>query len=123
MLTQDRGDYEAERRYQQSLQISDRLGDQVTMADNGSGLRILAARREQYTEATIWIIRALLVWLRMQVPQVANTARALAALRVHIGNDSFIAAASTVVDETQLAEIQAVLDTLPTDDSGGPEAG
>jgi hypothetical protein len=123
VMAEVRGDYEAERRYQQFLQISDRLGDQVTMADNWSGLGILAARREQYTEATVWIIRALLVWLRMQVPQVANTARALAALRVHIGNDSFIAAGSTVVDEIQLAEIQAVLDTLPTDDSGGPEAG
>jgi len=59
----------------------------------------------------------------MQIPQVANNFHALVTLRARMGSDAFVAAASTVVDETQLAERQAVLDTLPTDDSGGPKAG
>ena len=40
-----------------------------------------------------------------------------AVLRVRMGSDAFVATASTVVDDTQLAEIQAVPDSLGTDDS------
>jgi len=40
-----------------------------------------------------------------------------------MGSDALVAAARTVVDEAQLTEIQAALDSLPTDDSGEPEAG
>lgn len=123
MLAQDRWDYgQAERRYQQSLQIDERLGNQAGMATSWGLLGNLAMERQRYAEATVWYIPALLVWLRLQVPQVAYGAQGLAALRAHMGSDAFVAAASTVVDNTQLAKIQAVLDTLPTDDSGGPEA-
>jgi len=51
-LAYRRGDYEdAERRYQQSLQIEERLGDQSGMATNYHHLGILAQARGDYEEA------------------------------------------------------------------------
>src|SRR5207249_410961 len=45
MLAQDRGDYEeAERRYRESLEINERLGDQSGMASSYHQLGILARR-------------------------------------------------------------------------------
>ncbi len=108
--------------YRQALQIFERLGDQAGMATCGSRLGTLAMERRQYAEATGWHIQALLVWLRLQVPEVAYNARALVALLVHMGDVAFVAAASTVVDDAQLAEVQAVLDSLGTDNSSEPEA-
>jgi len=121
-LAHDRGDYgEAERRIHQSLQIYERLGSQAEIALSWSNLGTLAMERRQYAEATVWHIRALLVRLNLQVPRAAYNARALAALRVHMGNDSFVTAARTVVDDMQLIEIPAVVDSLGTNDLGGLE--
>jgi len=97
-------------------------GKRAEMATSWSMLGSLAAERRQYAEATIWHIHALLMRLHLQVLQVAYDIRALAALRVRTGSDAFVAAASTVVDDIQLAKIQAVLDSLGVDDSCDPEA-
>jgi tetratricopeptide (TPR) repeat protein len=122
-LAQVRGDYEeAERRYQQSLQIVERLGDQAGMAISWSQLGNLAMERRQYSEATVWIIRALIMGLRLQVLQTTYDAHALGTLRAHMGNDAFVAAANTVVDEARLAKIQAILDSLGSGYSGESEA-
>ncbi|MGH3898853.1 MAG: hypothetical protein ACRDTA_11510 [Pseudonocardiaceae bacterium] len=106
ILAQFWGDPEqAERCYQQSLQILERLGDQVGMASGWSWLGDLAGERQQFADATVWYIRALLMRIHLQIPEVAYNVHALVALRVRIGSGDFVAAARTVVDETQLAEI------------------
>ncbi|MGH3932871.1 MAG: hypothetical protein ACRDTF_23185, partial [Pseudonocardiaceae bacterium] len=118
-LAWKRGNHEeAERCYRQSLQIDERLGNPVGIAASLSQLGNFAMERQQYVKATIWHIPALLMRWRLRIPQAANNVHALAALRVRMGSDSFVAAASTIIDDAQLAEIQAALHSLPTDDSG-----
>jgi tetratricopeptide (TPR) repeat protein len=52
ILAHDRGDYEeAERRYHQSLEINERLGNQTGMANSYHNLGILAQNRGDYEEA------------------------------------------------------------------------
>lgn len=112
-----RGDYDqAERRYQQSLQIEERLGNQAGMATSWSQLGNLAAARQRFTEAVDWHLHALLVRLKLQVPQVTIDIRALAALRVQIGDRAFTEAANAVLDDTDLAQVQALLDSVPDTD-------
>jgi len=113
VLAQVRGDYrQAERRYQQSLQIDERLGKRSAMATSQSWLGDLATQRKRYDEAVAWHVRAFLVRVSLQVPEKAIDARALVELRAEMGNADFIGAARVVVDNVQLAEIQALLDLV-----------
>jgi tetratricopeptide (TPR) repeat protein len=119
MLAQAWGDYEqAERRYQQSLQINERLGNQSGMATSWSNLGDLAAQGQRYAEAAVWHIRALLVRLSLQVPQATYDVHALTALREQMGNGAFVEAASAVLDDGQLAQVQVVLDSAQNSDQG-----
>lgn len=107
-----RGDEEeAERRYRQSLQIAERLRQQPGMTASWSQLGFLAAARRRYDEAVSWHIRALLVHMSLQAPQAAYNARALVELRVKMRNEAFVGAASAILDQAQLAEVQAALDS------------
>jgi Trypsin-like peptidase domain/Trypsin-co-occurring domain 1 len=123
ILARARGDYDqAERHFQQSLQINWQLSDQAGIAATWSPLGNLAIKRRRYAEATVWHTRALLVGLFLQISDATCNLRTPASLRARMGNNAFIAAASTIVDEAQLAEVQALLDSLGADDSGEPEA-
>ena len=66
ILAQDRGDYdEADRQYQRALDIFERLGDQVGMANSYGQLGILAQARGDYGEAARQYQRALDIFERL----------------------------------------------------------
>jgi tetratricopeptide (TPR) repeat protein len=119
MLAHLRGDYkEAERRYQQSLTIDERLGNQAGMATSWSQLGILHSAAHQYADAIAWHIRALFTRARLQVPQMVIDARALVGIRTQIWNQSFVEMATNIIDDSELAELQTLLDTVQTASSG-----
>ena len=114
MLAQDRGDYEeAERRYRQSLEINERLGDQSGMASSVSQLGILAGQLGRSGDSIAFHVQALAIRLRLQVPQVLINARALALHRTALGEEGFREALTSVASPEAATQIISLLDTLP----------
>ena len=115
MLAQDRGDYqEAARQYQRSLDISERLGDQVGMATCCSQFGSLVAERGgPVADIVAWHIRALAIRLRIGVPQAVNNLRQLLPYRRELGTESFAALLAQITDDVELVEaIPGLLDQL-----------
>ncbi|MGI5246936.1 tetratricopeptide repeat protein [Dactylosporangium sp. CA-139066] len=90
MLAQDRGDYaKAERRYQQSRTISEKLGDQAGIAISLSQLANLRTATSDSAAATPLLIQALSIRLAIGVPQAVNDIRDLVDIRDQIGENAF----------------------------------
>ena len=108
-----RGDYEeAARQYQRSLDIDERLGNQVGMATSYSQLGVLEQVRDGSAPAAIgWHVRALLIRLRLGIPQAANNLRRLAAYRRELDAELFTSLLTEAVGDAELAEtIRSLLD-------------
>lgn len=85
MLAQLRGEYEeAERRYRQSLEISERLGDQAGAATSQSQLGLLFAVQRRLPEAVTCHVLVLASRLATKSLQTALDARALLNLRTQL---------------------------------------
>lgn len=113
ILAQLRGDYdEAEARYQQALQINERLGNQADMAGSYSQLGILAADRGDLAGAVVLHGRALAIRLQLRVPQLAIDARRLGDHRAMLGDDAFRQALTAGMGEETAAAMIALLDDV-----------
>src|SRR6185437_13864465 len=115
ILAQDRGDYdEAARQYQRSLDINERLGDQAGMATSYGQLGILEQARAGSAAAAIdWHVRALLIRLRLGVPQAVIDLRRLAAYRRELDAELFTSLLDESVSDADLAEtIRSLLDKV-----------
>jgi tetratricopeptide (TPR) repeat protein len=111
ILAQRRGDYdEAERRYRRSLEIKERLGDQAGMARSISQFGILWSVQEQHEEAVPCHIQALLIRMRLDVPEVATDLRALLGLRKLLGGTRFDEIAAGSLDAESLENLRKGLD-------------
>jgi tetratricopeptide (TPR) repeat protein len=121
ILAQDHGDYdEAARQYQRSLDIEERLGNQAGIAISYSQLGNLEEERGGSLAAAVtWHVRALVIRLRLGVPQPDNNLRRLAAYRRELGAGPFTSLLTQVAGGTDLAEtITSLLGQLDeTDDS------
>ena len=121
ILAQDRGDYdEAARQYQRSLDIEERLGNQAGIAISYSQLGSLEEERGgSHAAAVTWHVRALVIRLRLGVPQADNNLRRLAAYRRELGAGPFTSLLTQAAGGTDLAEtITSLLGQLgKTDDS------
>jgi tetratricopeptide (TPR) repeat protein len=121
MLAQDRGDYdEAARQYQRSLEISERLGNQASIATSFSQLGDLEVERGGSLAAAVtWHVRALVIRLRLGVPQARNNLRRVAAYRRELGTEPFASLLTQAAGSANLAKtITSLLDELDkTDDS------
>ena len=119
-LAHNRGDYdEAARQYQRSLDIEERIGDQAGMCTTCSQLGNLEEERGgSMTSAVTWHLKALMIRLRLGVPQAVNNLRSLAAYRRELGAGPFTSLLTQAVGNTDLAEtITSLLDHLDkTDD-------
>jgi tetratricopeptide (TPR) repeat protein len=120
-LAEIRGDYdEAARQYQHSLDIEERLGNQAGIAIGYSQLGSLEEERGGSQAAAVtWRVRALVIRLRLGVPQADNNLRRLAAYRRELGAGPFTSLLTQAAGGTDLAEtITSLLAQLDkTDDS------
>ncbi len=120
-LAQVRGYYdEAARQYQRSLDINERLGNQAGMANTYSRLGNLEKERGgSMNSAVIWHVKALVIRLRLGIPQAANSLRRVAAYRRELGAEPFTSLLTQIANDTDLTEmITSLLDQLDkTDDS------
>ena len=117
-LAQLRGDYdEGARQYQRALDIFERLGDQAGMATSYSQLGNLEKDRDgSMTAAITWHVKALVIRLRLGVPQAANNLLRLAAYRRELGIEPFSALLTEATGDTDLAEtITSLLDQVDED--------
>jgi tetratricopeptide (TPR) repeat protein len=113
MVAQDRGDYdEAARQYQRALDIFRRLGNQAEMAKTCSALGVLAHTRGDPTaEVIAWHLMALVVRLRLGLPEAGFDLRYLANCRHELGTDQFNSIlASAVGDPSAVEGITSLLD-------------
>ena len=121
VLARDRGDYdEAARQHQRALDIRERLGDQAGMAVTYSQLGNLEKERGgSITAAVTWHVKALVIRLRLGVPQAVNNLRRLGPYRRELGAGPFTSLLTQAAGDTDLAEtITALIDQLDkTDDS------
>ena len=120
MLAQARGDYEeAERQYQRSLDIKERLGNQAGMAITYSQLGDLEEVRGRSIVAAIpWHVKALVIRLRLGIPQAGNNLRRLAAYRRQLGVEPFASLLAKAADQVdQPGTISSLLDQFDADDS------
>ena len=120
VLAQARGDYdEASRQYQRSLDIKERLGNQAGMATTYSQLGDLEeARGGSITAAVRWHAKALVIRLRLTVPQAGNNRRRLAAYRHQLGVEPFARLLAEAVDEAEeIQMISSSLNRLDAEDS------
>ena len=118
-LAQARGDYdEAARQYQRSLDIKERLGDQPGMAITYSQLGNLEEERGgSITTAITWHVKALVIRLRLGLPQGGNNLRRLAAYRRLLGVGPFASLLTRAAHDANWAEtITSLLDQLNADD-------
>ena len=64
-VAQERRDFEeAERWYQRSLEVRERLGDEHGAAGTYGQLGIIAGLQEQYIESGQWLLKCILTFLR-----------------------------------------------------------
>jgi tetratricopeptide (TPR) repeat protein len=121
IIAQARGDYdEAAAQYQRSLDIKERLGDQAGLARTCSQLGILEKDRGGLAATAVgWHVRALVVRLRLGVPEVVIDLRALADWRRALGTGPFGRLLEQVSGGTELAEaITSLLDQVNDADDG-----
>ena len=120
IIAHHRGDYdEAARQYQRSLDIKDRLGDQAGIATSYSQLGNLEEERGGSLAAAVtWHARALVIRLRLGVPQARNNLRRLAAYRRELGAGLFTGLLTQAAGADLAETITSLLDELDkTDDS------
>ena len=122
ILAQDRGDYdEAARQYQRALDITERLGDQAGMARSYSQLGSLEDERGGSIAAAVtWHVQALVIRLRLSVPEAAYDLRRLAAYRRELGAEPFTTMLTPAVGDTDLAK--AITSLLDQVDKNGDSA-
>jgi tetratricopeptide (TPR) repeat protein len=119
ILAQRRGDYEeAERRYHQSLEIDERLGNQAGMATSFSQLDNLFGQLGVTNESLQLHARACLMRLRLQVPQVRKDLRAFARYRKELGVERFAGAFDAVAGTGAASQLQALLDQMTSAGEG-----
>jgi tetratricopeptide (TPR) repeat protein len=106
ILAQDRGDYdEAARQYQRALDIAERLGNQAGMARTYSQMGILEAERGGSAARVIsWHVQALVIRLRLGIPQAVNNLRRLAAYRDQLGPEPFGSLLAQATEDANQAE-------------------
>ena len=92
------------------------------MATSYSQLGDLEAERGGPTAAAVaWQVKALLIRLRLRVPQAVINLRRLAAHRRELGPEPFTSLLIQTVDDTHLAEmITSLLDQVNAADDGTP---
>jgi tetratricopeptide (TPR) repeat protein len=105
ILAQKRGDYdEATRQYQRALEVEKRLGDQIGIAITYSQLGNLETDRSGSTATAIaWHVKALMIRLRLGVPQARNNLRHLSAFRRELGVGPFTSLLAEAFGDTELA--------------------
>ena len=121
ILAQDRGDHEeAALKYQRSLDVDERLGNQAGMATSYSQLGILDADRGAPAAAVIaWHVKALAIRLQLDIPQAVNNLRRLAACRRELGAEPFTGLLAQAAGDTELAEaITSLLDQVDATGDG-----
>jgi tetratricopeptide (TPR) repeat protein len=104
ILAQDRGDYDgATREYRRALDISERLGDRAAMAFAYSQFGNLEEERGgSITEAAAWHVKALVIRLRLGVPEALHNLRRLAAYRRELGAQPFDSLLTQAAGDTDL---------------------
>ena len=108
-LAQNRGDYNtAETRYQQSLDIEERLGNQAGMASSHSQLGILRSAAGHREAALPDHLTALAIRLRLGVPQVRIDLRELQTAEDELGRERLV----ELVEEHAPGQADAVLDLI-----------
>ena len=115
VLAQARGDYdEAARQYQRALGTYERLGNQNGMAATYSQLGSLENERGGSITATVtWHVKALVIRLRLGVPQAVIDLRRLATYRRELGTEPFTSLLAQTADDTDLVDaITSLLDEL-----------
>jgi tetratricopeptide (TPR) repeat protein len=125
ILAQHRGDYdEAARQYQRSLDIRERLGNQAGTASGYSQLGNLEKERGGSVAAAVtWHVKALVIRLRLGVPQALNNLRRLAAYRDELGAGPFTGLLTQAAGDTDLAaRIMSLLDQLDKAETGDSTA-
>jgi tetratricopeptide (TPR) repeat protein len=111
ILAHDLGDYpEAERRYQQSRDIKERLGNQAGLAMSYGQLGQLRVEQGMPEEAFVLLLRSFLIRIELQSPDIAMNIDALHQLRATLGEDAFRRIAATVLDESDVDDLQGFLD-------------
>ena len=111
ILAQLRGDYEeAERRYRQSLEIEERLGDQAGAASTLSQTGLLQSASGRPDAAVLPHVRALSIRLGLGAHQAQIDIRALQRLRTQLGDAPLIETLRNVLDETSQANLMTLLD-------------
>jgi tetratricopeptide (TPR) repeat protein len=113
ILAHVRGDYdEAARQYQRSLDIFERLGDQAGIATSYSQLGNLEQAGDGSISAAIsWHVRALLIRLRLGVPQAVNNLRRLTEYRHELDAELFTSLLDEAAGDAEVAEtIRSLLD-------------
>ena len=122
ILAQARGDYdEAVRQYQRALDTKERLGDQAGMATTYSQLGILEADRGgRAGQAISWPAQALVIRLRLGVPQAVIDLRRLAAYHDDLGPERFGGLLAQAAGDSLAETIMSLLGQLdPGDTSRG----
>ena len=72
-VAQERRDFEeAERWYQRSLEVSERLGDEHGAAGTYGQLGIIAGLQERYIESGQWLLKCILTFTRASDPRSAQ---------------------------------------------------
>jgi tetratricopeptide (TPR) repeat protein len=107
LIAHVRGDYEeAARQFQRSLDINERLGNQVGVATAASQLGNLEADRGGSTVmAMAWHVKVLLIRVRLGVPQARNNLRRLSGFRRELGTGPFTSVLAETVADTELAQM------------------
>ncbi|MGH3621174.1 MAG: tetratricopeptide repeat protein, partial [Sciscionella sp.] len=111
ILAQARGDYpQAERRYQQSLNINEHVGNQAGMATSYGQLGLFRAKQGKPEEAVSLQLRSLAIHARLQSPNVSRNIAALRELRAALGGDDFTRTAATTLDKPSMTYLLNILD-------------
>jgi tetratricopeptide (TPR) repeat protein len=121
VLAQERGDHdEAARQYLHALDLNERLGDQAGLAYNYSQLGDLEKERGgSVTVAITWHIKALVIRLRLGVPEAAHDLVRLAAYRRELGVEPFSGLLARAVGATDMARaIASLLDQVDKSNYG-----
>ena len=116
-LAQVRGDYEeAERRYRQSLEIDERLGNQAGLATSYGQLGILQTERGANPQAIAYEIESLAIRLSIGSSNAAGNLGRLAKLRARLGSDSFLTVVNGLLDEESTKNLIDLLDRAESPD-------
>lgn len=113
MLAQNRGDLaEAEMQFKRTLDIDERMGNQAGMAATISQLGFVAAERNELEQAIGLHGRALVIRVRIGIPEVRIDARQPRELRRLVSAESFARGLVTTVGENGAGQLVELLDGL-----------